>query len=187
MPVASSAPARGRDETLFNWSVPPACRAGRRHRQRRQRPLTLMKLVRCRSNGKARARASDDVLRGSARVAPSRPVLGSALPLEKKNRFARSDKSTLCIHKTGRWEKATGGPGPGDPARPRAGRFIDAQCVLILRAREHRPRRRAPVRPHFANLEKMGARIEEVCPLRGKFTTPALSRRLQSRRPSGAV
>jgi len=33
LPVASSVPSRGRDELLFNWSVPPARRAGRRHRQ----------------------------------------------------------------------------------------------------------------------------------------------------------
>ncbi len=33
LPVASSAPSRGRDELLFNLSVPPASRAGRRHRQ----------------------------------------------------------------------------------------------------------------------------------------------------------
>jgi hypothetical protein len=38
-----------RDELLDNWSVPPASRAGRRHRQNRQRPLTLLKLVRSRS------------------------------------------------------------------------------------------------------------------------------------------
>ncbi len=53
LPVASSAPSRGRDETLFNWSVPPPCRAGRRHRQNRQSSsagLTLLKLVRSRSN-----------------------------------------------------------------------------------------------------------------------------------------
>ena len=31
-----------------------------------------------------------------------------------------------------------------------------AQCVLILRAREHRPRRRAPVRPHSANWNEDG-------------------------------
>ena len=45
------------------------------------------------------------------------------------------------------------------------------QCVLILRAREHRPRRRAPVRPHSANLEKMGARME-CLPLRGRTRRP---------------
>jgi len=49
LPVASSAPSRVRDELLDNWSVPPASRAGRRHRQNRQRPLTLLKLVRSRS------------------------------------------------------------------------------------------------------------------------------------------
>lgn len=99
---------------------------------------------------------------------------GSALPLDKKDQFARSDKSHIVRHKIGRWEKATGGPGTGDPARPRAGHFMIAQCVLILRAREHRPRRRAPVRPHSANWEKMGA-LKEVWPLRGRARRRRLS------------
>jgi hypothetical protein len=33
LPVASSGPPHGRDETFFNWNVSPARRAGRRHRQ----------------------------------------------------------------------------------------------------------------------------------------------------------
>jgi len=33
LPVASSVPPHGRDETIFNWNVSPAHRAVRRHRQ----------------------------------------------------------------------------------------------------------------------------------------------------------
>ncbi len=84
-------------------------------------------------------------------------LCGKRPTARKKDVFARSDKSHIVQHKTGRKGKATGGLAAGNLARPRCHRFIDAQCVLILRAREHRPRRRAPVRPHSANLEKMGA------------------------------
>jgi len=34
LPVASSVPSHGRDETFFNWNVSPARRAVRRHRQK---------------------------------------------------------------------------------------------------------------------------------------------------------
>jgi hypothetical protein len=45
-----------------------------------------MKLVRCRSNGKARARASDVVLRGVGQGRAVTACAGSALPLDKKSK-----------------------------------------------------------------------------------------------------
>jgi hypothetical protein len=84
LPVASSAPSRVRDELLFNLSVPPASRAGRRHRQNRQRPLTLIKLVRCRSKEITNARASGDVLRVGGQGRAVTACAGSALPLNRK-------------------------------------------------------------------------------------------------------
>ena len=135
----------------------PVIAPSRHHRQNRQRPLTLLKLVRSRSNGNYESRASDDVLRGCRPGSRRHVLCGKRPTARKKDKFARSDKSHIVRHKIGRWEKATGGPGTGNPARPRADHFMIAQCVLILRAREHRPRRRAPVRPHSANWNKLGA------------------------------
>jgi len=71
LPVASSVPARGRDETLFNWNVSPVRRAGRRHRQNKSRPLTLPgKISSLPLKTPERMRASEDVLRGEARGVP---------------------------------------------------------------------------------------------------------------------
>ncbi len=152
LPVASSAPSRGRDETNFSLSVPPARRAGRRHRQNRITNAALCWKIgslslKWKSHERAQVRTC---FVESARVAPSRPVREAPYRSKRKTKFARSDKSTLCDIKLAAVEKATGGPGTGDPARPRAGHFMITQCVLILRAREHRPRRRAPGRPHSA-------------------------------------
>jgi hypothetical protein len=172
LPVASSAPSRVRDGLLFNFECPARAPCRPSSPAEKQRPLTLLKLVRSRSNEITKRAQMETCCVESARVAPSRPVREAPYRSTRKDQFARSDKSHIVRHKIGRWVKATGGPGTGDPARPRAGHFMIAQCVLILRAREHRPRRRAPVRPHSANLEKMGARREEVWRFAGS-TTPA--------------
>ena len=74
LPVAPPVPSRVRDELLFNWSVPPASRAGRRHRQSKSRPLTLVKLVRSRSKEITNRAQVRTCFVESARVAPSRPV-----------------------------------------------------------------------------------------------------------------
>jgi hypothetical protein len=103
----------------------------------------------------------------SARVAPSRPVREAPYRSRNGNKMVRSDKSHIVQHKTGR-EEDHGRPGSGEPRETPLPPFYDAQCVLILRAREHRPRRRAPVRPHSANWKKMGARMEEVCRFAGE-------------------
>ena len=86
LPVASSAaPSRVLDELLFNLECPARVpRAGRRHRQNRQRPLTLMKLVRSRSNVKDTSARNDDVLRGGGQGRAVTSCAGSALPLEEK-------------------------------------------------------------------------------------------------------
>jgi len=64
------------------------------------------------------------VLRGFGQGRAVTSCAGSALPLEEKDKFARSDKSHIVQHKTGRKGKATGGLGTGNPARPRADRFM---------------------------------------------------------------
>ena len=111
----------------------------------------------------------------------SRPVREAPYRSRNGIKMVRSDKSTLCDIKLAA-RKATGGPGTGNPTRPRAVHFMITQCVLILRAREHRPRRRAPGRPHSANLEKMGARREEVCRFAGSTTPAARAAAWKSRR-----
>ena len=60
----------------------------------------------------------------SARVAPSRPVREAPYRSKTEDKFARLDKSHIVQHKTGRWEKATGGLAAGNPARPRCHRFM---------------------------------------------------------------
>jgi hypothetical protein len=46
--------------------------------------------------GNYESRASEDVLRGVGQGRAVTACAGSALPLEIKDKFARSDKSTLC-------------------------------------------------------------------------------------------
>jgi hypothetical protein len=92
----------------------PVIAPSRHHRQNRQRPLTLLTLVRSRSNGKTRARASEDVLRGVGQGRAVTACAGSALPLENKDVFDRLDKSHIVHHKTGR-EEGNGRPGSGGP------------------------------------------------------------------------
>ena len=130
-------------------SVPPASRAGRRHRQNRQRPLTLMKLVRSRSKKNHERAQVTTCSVVAARVAPSRPVRECALPLKEKTSLLAQIRVTLCNIKLAA-RKGNGRPGSGEPRETPLPPFYDAQCVLILRAREHRPRRHAPGCPHFA-------------------------------------
>jgi hypothetical protein len=104
-------------------SVPPACRAGRRHRQHRQRPLTLLKLVRSRSN-EIESRASEDVLRGFGQGRAVTSCAGSALPLAERDKFARLDKSTLCDIKLAAVE-GNGRPRPGGPRETPCRSFYD--------------------------------------------------------------
>ena len=177
LPVASFVAPSGRDGTN-QFESPPGHRAERHHRQHRQRPLTLSgNISSLPLKWKATSARKSRMLRGVGQGRAVTSCAGMRPTARRKDKFARSDKSHIVRHKIGRWGKATGGPGTGDPARPRAGHFMIAQCVLILRAREHRPRRRAPVRPHSANLGKMGARIESL----------AASREARRRRTSRAV
>ena len=90
-----------RDES--NWNVSPGHRAERRHRQNRQRPLTLIKLVRSRSKVNYESRASDDVLRGFGQGRAVTACAGMRPTARRKDKFARSDKSHIVQHKTGRW------------------------------------------------------------------------------------
>ncbi len=77
-----------------------------------------MKLVRYRSNGKTRARASKDVLRGVGQGRAVTACAGSALPLENKDEFARSDKSTLCDIKLAAGKRQRAAPARGTPRDP---------------------------------------------------------------------
>ncbi len=147
LPVASSAPARVRDELLFNFECParapcrpssPAAQATTADADEIGSLSLKWKNTSARKSRMLRGVGQGRVVTACAKKRPT---------ARRKDQFARSDKSHIVRHKIGRWGKATGGPGTGDPARPRAGHFMIAQCVLILRARELRPRRRAPVRP----------------------------------------
>ena len=104
-------------------NVSPGHRAEPPSPAENQRPLTLMKLVRSRSKVNYESRASNDVLRsrpGSRRHG----LCGKRPTAQKKDQFARSDKSHIVQHKTGRKGKATGGLAAGNPARPRRHRFM---------------------------------------------------------------
>ena len=79
-----------RDES--GWNVSPARRARRSSPAEIKRPLTLPKTsVRSRSKTPERTRASEDVLRGAARVAPSRPVREAPCRSQKKAELVRSN------------------------------------------------------------------------------------------------
>jgi len=102
----------------------------------------------------------------------------------KGNRSVRSDKSHIVRHKTGRFE-CCGGPGTGDPARPRAGRFT-SHNVFLSYGRGSTGRAVAPPAAPTAQLEKSGARME-VQPLRGDEYAAgpeSIRGRLESRRTS---
>jgi hypothetical protein len=85
----------------------------------------------------------------SARVAPSRPVREAPYRSKKKTSLLAQIRVTLCDIKLAAG-KSHGRPGSGEPRETPPPPFYDAQCVLILRAREHRPRRRDPGRHHSA-------------------------------------
>jgi len=149
LPVASSAPSRVRDELLFNFECPARepCRPSSPAEQATTANADEIGSLSLKRNYECAQATTCSV--GAARVAPSRPVRECALTLRERNQIGSLDKSHIVQHKTGR-EESHGRPGSGEPRETPLPPFYDAQCVLILRAREHRPRRHAPGCPHFA-------------------------------------
>jgi hypothetical protein len=99
LPVASFVTLSGRDGTNEVRMSLPAIAPSRYHRQNRQRPLTLLKLVRSRSNGNYESRASEDVLRGvgQGRAAVSTIALRATVDhgLCGRRPTARQEKTSL--------------------------------------------------------------------------------------------
>jgi hypothetical protein len=120
LPVASSVPARGRDETIFNLNVSPARRAGRRHRQNNDdRWRCPENLVRSRSKKPDGTRASEDVLRGVGQGRAVTACAGSALPLNRKAiRWFAQIRVTLCDIKLAAGKRQRAAPARGTPRDP---------------------------------------------------------------------
>ena len=95
LPVASSAPSRVRDELLSNFECPSRAPCRPSSPAEKQRPLTLLKLVRSRST-EIESRASDECFVESARVAPSRPVREAPYRSKKKTSLLAQIRVTLC-------------------------------------------------------------------------------------------
>ena len=91
----------------------------------------------------------------------------------ESNWFAQI-RVTLCNIKLAARE-GNGRPGSGEPRETPLPPFYDAQCVLILRAREHRPRRHAPGCPTSQlNEVRRGRNAANVAGGSFVFSRPAL-------------
>ena len=127
----------------------PAIAPRRHHRQNRQRPLTLIKLVRSRSK-EIELRASDDVLRGFGQGRAVTACAESALPLEEKTSLLAQIRVTLCDIKLAAGE-GNERPRHGEPRETPCRPFYDhTMCSYLTGAKTHRPRRYALACPRFA-------------------------------------
>ena len=113
------------------------------------------------------------MLRGVGQGRAVTACAGKRPTARKKDHLLAEIRVTLCIHKTGRWGKATGGLAAGNPARPRCHRFIDAQCDLILRALRAQAAPSRPRPPPLRKFGKDGRANSGSLPLRGEHAAGA--------------